>query len=694
MCGLAITLDGEQVSAIKGDPADPHSKGYLCPKALALQELHEDPDRLRQPLRRRGNDWEEIGWEEALDEAADRLDTVRRKHGKNAVATYAGNPAVHNTGTLLHLYDLYDALGTQNRFASHSLDQLPLMLVCGELFGHIAMFPVPDLDRTNFFLVFGANPFASNGSLMATPDVRKRFRALREKGGQIVVVDPRRTRTADAADQYIPIRPGTDAWMLLAMLNVILSEGLDKPGRLRAITPAYDALLPLLGSWSPERAEAHSGVPADTIRQLARDFAAAGSAIAYGRLGVSTQEHGTLCQWALVVLNLVSGNLDEPGGVLFAKPAVDLLRLLAHESKHGRWHSRVRGLPETGGDLPSAVMAEEMAEPGPGQIRGLLSVAGNPVLSAPNGKRLAELLPRLDAYIAIDIYCNETTRHANLILPPATGLEVQHYDIGLQLVGLRNRARYSKPIVPISQYARQDHTILRALQRRLAKPWQLAAWSHHLGPRARLDLALKTGPYGRWNGRFLRSDGLSLAALEKHPHGLDLGPLEPALPNRLFHADKQIHVLPDAIRSAVAELEQESPQVTPTGTWQLIGRRHLRSNNSWMHNLPGLHGGSNTCTLHMNPEDAAEQGLHDGDVVWISSSTGRISAPIETSDRVMRGVVSLPHGWGHQDPLTKQRIANQHAGVSANDLTHDGTTDRISGNAVFQGLFVQIKPSF
>ncbi len=707
MCGLEITVrDGEPVS-VRGDREHVHSRGYLCPKAMALLDLHQDPQRLTKPVRRRGGDWEEIGWDEALDEAAGRLRSVQRRHGKDALATYAGNPAVHNTGTLLHLYDLYRVLGTRNRYASHSLDQLPLMVVCGALFGHLALFPVPDLERTDHFLVFGANPLVSNGSLMSTPNVAGRLRALRERGGRLVVADPRRTRTAALADAHWPVRPGSDAAVLLALLHVVLEEGLADPGRVAAFTDGLDALPGLLRDWTPERAERVSGLPAETLRAEARAFATAPRAVAYGRLGVSTQEHGTLCQWALVALNLITGNLDAPGGLMFSRPAVDLLRLLAPESHHGQWHSRVRGLPETGGDLPTAALVEEMETPGAGQVRGLLTVAGNPVLSAPDGPRLDRALAGLEAYVAIDLYVNETTRHAHLILPPTTGLEVFHYDLALQLVNPRNQADYSPPVCPPGPDRRADHAILRGLHARLAPPWHPLRWLAALGPLTRLDLALKLGPYGVWGGRFGRKDGLSLARLRRHPHGLDLGPLEPALPGRLFHRPRRIRLLPDwlpeALRSADRAFSAPAMDAGASRTkaegdrsFQLIGRRHLRSNNSWMHHLPSLQGGSNRCALFLHPEDAADAGWREGDRMEVQADGTMVRLPLALDPGLTRGVASIPHGWGHDPGEPDARFwvrDDRQRGVNANALTRTERTDSVSGNAVFQGMTVRVRAS-
>jgi len=735
MCGVVLEIEDRNILSVQGDPQDVHSKGHICPKALALKDLHEDPDRLRSPVRRVGERWEAISWQEAFDEIETRIRAIWKEHGRDAVGVYSGNPSVHNTGTLLHLYDFSNALGTRNRFASHSLDQLPLMQVCGEMFGHLAMFPVPDLDRTEYLLMLGANPLVSNGSLMSTPGVAGRLRGLRGRGGKLIVVDPMLTKTAALADEHISIVPGKDIYLLLGMIHVMVRDGLCQPGRLASFSKDLDLVKTASAAWSPTWAEAHCRVPAATITRLAREFATAKTAVAYGRLGVSAQQYGTLCQWALVMLNLLSGNLDRIGGSMFAKPALDFLTLMAAESKFGRWTSRVRKLPETGGDFPAATLADEILEPGPGQIRALFTIAGNPARSIPNSEKVEKALGSLSFMVAIDLYRNETTRFANIILPPLTGAEVLHYGLALHIVAPKQSAKYSSPAWPKAEGTRYDHEILRELQRRLARNSIRHQLLSRVGPETRLDLAIRTGPYGVWGGRFLKQEGLSLRKLKASPHGIALGNLAQQLPERLFTPDKKIHAFPESVQhglnalmdassgsylSATSETlgtkiagnkavnfehpiaENPPPTTAPEETWSnhrdravlrlsLIGRRNLRSNNSWMHNLPVLAGGRDHCTAILHPDDAALLQVESGDLILVSSTTGQITMPVELSSSIRTGVLSIPHGWGHDlKPHLQLSVAQKRPGHNANKLTTDAQVDQLCGNAIFNGVTIEV----
>ncbi len=694
MCGLAIEVRDNRVQRIAGDTEDVYSKGHLCPKALALQDIHEDPDRLRTPIIRRGDRWEAIGWEEALDLAAEKIHQIQETHGQDAFAIYTGNPTVHNTGTMLYLYDLFHTLGSRNRYASHSLDQLPQMLVSGALYGHQALFPVPDLHRTDFFLVLGANPMVSNGSIMATPDFKGIIRTMQDRGGRMVVIDPRRTRTAKAADHYLPIRPGTDVYLLAAMLHQVFQENRVSLGKAEAYVDGIEALRTAVAHFTPERASRQTGIAAVEICQLTRDFCEAERAIIYGRLGVSTQRYGTLCHWLIQCLNIVTGRLDQPGGLLFTKPAIDFLRLLKREAKSHRWASRVRDLPEVAGDLPTATLIDEMGTEGPGQVRGLLTIAGNPVLSAPGGHKLEEQLTELDFMISIDIFLNETTRHADLILPPAAGLEVVHYDFVLAIIALRNVANFSAPVLPKSPGSRYDHEILMGLQERLVRkrgsvPERLKTGILKRIPlERRIDLALRLGPYGVWGGRFLRKQGLSLKKLKQQPHGIDLGALKPSLPHRLFTPDKRIHLAQEDWIKALSQIRDERPD----NRLLLIGRRHLLSNNSWMHNASRLMKQKDRCTALVHPDEGNKRQLREGQQVRLRGKHGEIQLAVQFSHDVMPGVVCVPHGWGHDGNGTQLRVANTQPGVNVNRLTDYQLTDGPSGNAVFTGIPVDIEP--
>ena len=698
MCGLTLEVEGGRVVSIRGDADDPFSRGHICPKGVALGDVHADPDRLRQPMRRTPGGWQAIGWDEALDEAATRLREVQRAHGRDAVAVYQGNPTVHNYGTLLYAPGFIRALGTRNRFSATSVDQLPHHLAAYFMFGHFLLLPIPDIDRTDFFLVLGANPAVSNGSLMSAPDAAGRIKAVRRRGGTVVVVDPRRSETADLADRHHFIRPGTDALLLLALLHVVFAEGLEKPGRLADVAEGLDTVRALAADFAPERVSSATGIAAEEIRALARAFAAAPSAVCYGRCGVSTQEFGGLAQWLINLLNLVTGNLDRPGGAMFTTPAVDAVGR-SKRGSYGRWKSRVRGLPEFAGELPVAVLAEEMLTPGPGQVRALVTSAGNPVLSTPNGAQLDRALAGLDFMVSVDFYLNETTRHAHLILPPTSPLEHDHYDLAFYLLSVRNAARFSPALFPAPRGALHDWQIFLGLQRRLERGAR-ARLQHavlaRMKPHGLLDFGLRTGPYGAGFRPFGR--GLSLRRLKRNPHGIDLGPLQPALPARLATRDGRIHAAPaplldDVGRLRARLLDGELDGGRGVGGFDLllIGRRQLRSNNSWMHNYPRLMKGRDRCTLVIHPDDAAVRGITEGVPVRLASRAGSVEVPAELSEEVMPGVVSLPHGFGHGRGGIGLAVAAAHPGASANDVTDDQLVDALIGTAALNGVPVRVE---
>ena len=703
MCGLVVTLAGDEVVSIAGDPDDPFSRGHICPKAVALQDIHRDPDRLKQPVRRTRSGWETLGWEEAFEEVTTRLVSIQKEHGRDAVAFYLGNPTVHNTGTLLFAPTFLRTLNTRNRFSATSVDQLPHQLAAYLMFGHQLLLPVPDVDRTHFLLILGANPLVSNGSLMTAGGIARRLKALQRRGGQNVVVDPRRTETARRANAHYFIKPGSDVLFLLALLQTLFADRLVRPGRLAQHLVGLDRLEQLVADFPPEKVAPHTGIPADRIRRLAHQFAGAPSAVCYGRFGVSTQAFGSFCQWLINALNGVTGNLDRPGGAMFTRPAVDVVSR-RRPGSFARWQSRVRGLPEVGGELPVAVLAEEILTEGPRQIKALITIAGNPVLSTPNGALLEKALSRLDFMVAVDIYINETTRHAHIILPPTTGLETSHYDLVFHMLAVRNTVRYSPPALPASPGALHDWQIFHQLRRRMCQKQGRGsplnrlkeALTCRLTPERLLDVALRTGPYGVWGGRFLSPSGLSLRKVKRHPHGLDLGPLEPCLPERLYTPDKTIRLAPEAFVNDFGRVKEaffSSPEpAAESFDLQLIGRRQLRDNNSWMHNAPLLVKGKNRCTVLIHPQDAAARGIVDGQRVEVRSRVGCIELPAQLSEEVMPGVVSIPHGWGHGRPGVALRVASAHPGVSVNDLTDPLHLDILSGNAAFSGLQVQVRP--
>jgi anaerobic selenocysteine-containing dehydrogenase len=705
MCGLAVELDGQKVISIRGDERDVFSRGHLCPKAIALKDLYEDPDRLRRPVRRAGGRWESISWAEAFDEVASRVYQIQAEHGRDAVGVYFGNPNAHNFGTLLFGPLFLRTLGSRNRFSATSCDQLPLMLASYFMYGHQLLLPIPDVDRTDFMILIGANPLVSNGSIMAAPDIKRRLEDIRKRGGKVVVVDPRRSETARVADEHLFIRPGSDALFLLGLLNLVCAAGIDL-GRLVDRVRNADRILELAGAYPPDESEAITGVPAETVRRLAGELRAASKAVLYGRLGACTQEFGGLCMWLINVLNAVTGNLDEPGGSMFATPAVDIVSAArsvdAGQGSYGRWKSRVRGFPEFGGELPASVMAEEVLTPGKGQIRAMISIAGNPVLSTPNGGQLDRAYGSLDFAVSVDFYINETSRHADVILPPVSPIQRSHYDLALYLTSVRNLAKYSTPPFPAKNDELEDWEILAELtcqliarrHRKLSIEYLKARAMQRAGPERLLDLGLRLGPYGK--GFKPLGKGLSLRKLKENPHGIDLGPLQSAaLPERLSKAHGTLNLAPDLF---VADLDRLRDRFFGAGSTRsdgrllLIGRRHLRSKNSWMHNSLRLMKGKARCTLLVHPNDAERLGIKPGELVTVRSRVGQVSVPAKITDEIMAGVVSLPHGYGHDRHGVQLGVATKHPGVSANVLTDDQFIDMLSGNAAFNGVAVTVAP--
>ena len=701
MCGLLIEHDGERVLSIAGDPDDALSRGHLCAKAFALRDVAADPDRLRRPLRRLSDgSYAEVGWDEALDEAAERLRGIQARHGRDAVAIYQGNPSVHNLGTMLFAPQLVRALRTRNRFSATSVDQLPHHFAAYLLFGHQLLLPVPDVDRTDHLLILGANPLVSNGSLMSAPGMRTRLRALQARGGRVVVVDPRRSETAEVADAHHFIRPGSDALLLAALCREVLASPGPRLRHLAAAIDGLDALRDALSAFTPADVAGPTGIAADVIAAMAREFVAAERAVCYARLGVCTAPHGGVALWLVAVLNLLTGNLDRIGGAMFTSPAVDVV---ARSSRGGyaRWHSRVRRAPEFGGELPVSVLTEEISTPGEGQVRALITSAGNPVLSTPAGHRLGQALKQLEFMVSIDIYRNETTRHAHLILPPRTGLEVPHYDLAFHALAVRNTARFADRLFAGDPNGRDDWEIYAGLLRRLdaggggAFTRLNALASRTLSPTRQLDLALRSGPYGNLGGRALRRDGLSVAALRRQVHGVDLGPLRAEqLPARLATAGQRIELAAAPILADLAALQGELAAAESDHgegfDMRLIGRRGLSDCNSWLHNAKTLAKGRDRCVLLIHPEDAARRGFVDGDEAVLRSAVGTVQVPVRLSSEVMAGVVSLPHGFGHGHIGTALSVANARPGVSINDLTDPGAVDTLTGNAVFSGVPVAV----
>lgn len=682
VCGLDIHLQDDKIVAIKGDKQDPLSHGHICPKAVALQDIHNDPDRLRGPVKRDGDNWQAISWDEAFDLVVEQFAAIVAAHGNNAVGVYAGNPSVHNYGCLTHPSQFLGFIRTRNRFSATSVDQLPHQLMAYWLYGHQLMVPVPDIDRCDYFLMLGANPMASNGSIMTVPNFPKRLKALQQRGGKLCLLDPRKTETAERADEHLFIRPGSDAAFLAAIVHIIFRDDLSKPGRLVEFTDGIDQLGELFAGFSPEAVAALTGISAENTERIAAEFCAAERAVCYGRMGCSTQEFGTLCQWLTQIINILTGNMDEPGGMMLTSPAVDMigngsgggLGKPGHYNKH---QSRVSGLPEFGGELPAVCMTEEINTPGEGQIRAMVTISGNPVLSTPSGQHLNEALQSLDFMVSVDPYINETTQHATVILPPTSPLEHDHYDLIFNHFAVHNTSKYSAAVFDKPEGALHDWEIFTELGKRMAAKLGLEP-RPGMPPDQIIDLGLKMGQYD-----------LDLNALKEKPEGIDLGPLVSSMPERLATSNKRIQCVPEPMPADLERLKLALKDSSDK-PMQMIGRRHVRSNNSWMHQYHRLVKGANRCTLLINPQDAQQLGLHDDAQAQVSSDAGTVSIPVEISDSMMPGVVSMPHGYGHTAANSQLSIANQNAGVSMNDLIATHLIDPVCGNAVINGVAVTI----
>ncbi|MGV9412324.1 molybdopterin-dependent oxidoreductase [Nocardia sp. NPDC003693] len=727
VCGLEITLDAaDHITAVRGDQADPFSRGFLCPKGASLGQLDEDPERLTAPMLRdrATNRWRAVSWDEAFGVIADRLPPVAAEHGNQALGLYLGNPNAHTIAGALYVPVLIRALATRNLFSASTADQMPKQVASGLMYGDPLTVAVPDLDRTDYLLMLGANPLESNGSLCTAPDFPGRLKALRKRGGKLVVVDPRRTRTAKLADEHLFVRPGSDAYLLFGIVRTLFEENLTA---VRVGVSGLDDVRSAAAPFTPEVVAERTGVAAETVARLARELAAAPTAAVYARIGTCTAEFGTLTQWLVDVINVLTGNLDSPGGAMFAEgAALGIVR--TRPFRLGRWSSRVRNLPEAMGELPVATLADEILTPGEGRIRAMVTVAGNPVLSAPSSARLDEAFAGLDFMVSVDRYLNETTRHADVILPPPRITQSPHYDFALLQFAVRNYARYSRPLVPLAGAPSEAEVMARlalAIGGQELAPGMdplavvdeivIAGTLHKAGmadrraellgdntTEQRVDLMLKLGPYGEWTHAnsgagsaaqentdetaIPRTD-LNLQVLLDNPHGIDLGPLRPRLPGLLLTKTRQVDLAPEPLLADVERLRERLADPAPAMV--LVGRRQLRSNNSWLHNVPPLVGGSNRCTLHIHPEDVARLGLADRAVV--KSAAGAVTVDLEPTSDIMPGVVSLPHGWGHTG--SAQTVAREHAGVNANVLTDDSLVDAPSGNAVFNGVPVTITPA-
>lgn len=682
MCGLEIEYSGTEVLSIKADKQDPFSRGHICPKAVALQDFYTDPDRLTKPIKRNGADWAEISWEQALADVGANIRRIQAEHGQDAVAVYLGNPNAHNFGNALVLPQFFKALGTRSRFSSASADQLPHHVASNYMFGSGMVIPVPDIDRTDFMLIIGGNPVVSNGSMMTAAGMPERIKDIQKRGGGVVVVDPRFTETSKIATEHVFIRPERDALFLMAMIDTVISENLVDLGHLGDVVEGLDQLAEAARDFTAESVARVVGIEAGKIRDLARRMATSPTAVCYSRMGASTQSFGALCLWLTNALNIITGNFDSEGGAMLPMPALDLLARSPRgkPNNYGRYRSRVRQLPFNNSEFPVAALAEEILTEGEGQVRALFTIAGNPVLSAPGGDALDEAFPQLDYMVSVDIYLNETTRHADIILPPTHGLEVPHFDVFFNSFAVRNTVKYSPPLFEKTGEQKPDWEILKLLAGALT-----GAPDDGVTPEQMLDFGLQSGPYGE--------QGMSLQRLLDNPHGIDLGPLQPCLGQRIRTVDGRIQLAPQIFLDDLPRLKAfaaSSATERVEYPFDLIGRRLARSHNTWTQNSRRLVKGRNPVTLQVHSQDAKQLDVSTGDTVTVRSATGKVEIEVDVNDDILPGVVSMPQGWGHNRNFTRMKIAQGQPGVSINSLTDARRVDPVSGNAAFNGTPVAI----
>jgi anaerobic selenocysteine-containing dehydrogenase len=683
MCGLKITYKEKKVISIVGDKKDPLSKGYICPKSQALKDLYEDSDRLKTPIKRVENGWEKISWIEAFEEVEHQIKKIQEKYGNDAVATYQGNPNVHNLGSMLYGGPFLKSLKTKQKYSATSADQLPHHIASLKMFGHQMLIPIPDIERTDYLLILGANPGASNGSLLTAPGFSQKIKNIQKRGGEVINIDPRYTETSKISSNHFFINPGKDALLLLSLLYVIFEQGIDEKTHLSIHLKGLEEIKEIIKKYPPQKTAAIIGIDSLEIQKIAKNFMNSKTAVCYGRMGVSTQEFGGICQWLINVINIVTNNMDKAGGAMFTEAAIDLVFMTGMQGKVGnfdRYRSRVHDLPEYSGELPVATLADEMIVEGEGQIKMLICTAGNPVLSTPNGKKLEKALEGLDFMVSIDIYLNETSKYANIILPSTNGLETLHYDLVFHQLAIRNTAKLSEVLFEKDENQKHDWQILNELTERITGK------KNPLTPEMMLDNMFKFSSY--------KAANLSVKKLKENPSGIDLGALQPLLTKRIFTQDKKINISPkffiDDLKRLDKELFNTNGEDKTNYPFALIGRRHLRNNNSWLHNSKLLMKGKNRCTVLMCPKDANNLSITNHQKIRITSNVGSIELPVEISDEMKEGVLSIPHGFGHNRQGTKIKLAEENAGESINDLTDDYNIDKLTGNVNFSGTRVKV----
>jgi len=694
MCGIEITHSQGKITSIRGDKDDPFSKGHICPKAVALQDLYRDKDRLTEPLMKTDSGWKTVSWKVALEATAQGFKSIQKKHGNDAVGVYLGNPNVHNLESMLFGSDFYRSLKTKNKYSATSVDQLPHHLAAMTMFGHPLLMPIPDIDRCDHMLIMGANPIVSNGSIMSVPNVKKRLKAIQTRGGKVITIDPRFTETSKIADQHHFITPGSDALLVMAMIHTLFDQQLVDLARLTDHVENIEKVEKMIEAFDADTVASDVGIKADDIRQLVADFVKADRAVLYARIGVSTQEFGSVVNWLVNLFNILTGCFDEAGGLMLTAPAIDLVgSKVAKKLKFARFHSRVSHYPETIGELPVVALAEEILTPGKGQIKAMFIGAGNPLLSTPNNSMLEKAFDQLDFIVSLDFFLNETSRKADIILPPPSALERPHYDLVFNHLAVRNYARYSKPLFERKKGQMSESEIYMTLREKMASTDLISTikaksykWVlKRLGVKGMLDKGIKKGPY---------ADKLSIKRLNELEHGIDLGELTPQFPKKILTANGKINLAPDIYLKDLGRLKDTTHLTAKPDQefkFRLIGRRAPRTCNSWLHNSYRMVKGKPACIALINDQDAQSMGIEDGQLIRVTSRVGQVEIPVETTNEIMPSVISIPHGWGHGKNDTNLSVANAHQGVSVNELTDEKFVDKLTGNAALNGVPVSIE---
>jgi anaerobic selenocysteine-containing dehydrogenase len=702
LCGMVATVEDGRLVQLRPDREHPLSRGYACPKGIAMTEVQNDPDRVLHPLKRVGGpgEFERTTWSEAMRAIAGELKRILAERGPESVGWYMGNPGAFSYSHVLWVKGFLDGLGTPHYYSAGSQDVNNRFAASALLYGSPLVVPIPDLIETDFLFMVGANPLVSHGSVLSAPRVREQLNGIVERGGRVVVVDPRRTETARQFE-HLPVRPDADAWLLLSMLNVIFEEELTDREFISRWTTGADALSEQARAYAPEQTESRTGLPPERVREVARGFARANSAAAYGRTGSCLGRFGTLVAYLLDALNAVTGNLDSPGGAVFGRPPISLddIGEKAGLDTYGKVRSRVGGFPDVIGNLPATLLPREITTAGEGQIRAFFVSAGNPVLSVPDGDALEAAFAELDLMVSLDLYVNETNRHAHYVLPATTFLERE--DVPVAFLGFYSTPfiQVTEPVVEPAGEAREEWRVIDELSRALGvAPYslpvlrRLAKLGIRITPRRLIDLLLRVGPAGDRFG--LRPSGLSLAKVARSPHGIVLDDriATGVLARKLRHGDGRVHLHESAIASELGRLGSVNGD-SADFPLKLIGLRELRSHNSWMHNAPLLMRGGRSHALRIHPDDAERAGLADGDRARIASRAGAIEAPVKLTDEMTPGTVALPHGWGHKGG--GWRLANSNGGANVNALAPSDpeSLERLAGMAHLNGIPVRVEPA-